>query len=611
MDHADTLAIRNHDIDECVDLAIASSECTGKDVVFVVAPFASPDWPSLGVHILARIAEEMGLTTSILYANLSFARLIGPEFYRSLCVTKTGDLVGERIFRQAYSRTRTVPGQEPVTWCDLNDGEPPSFTQMQDLAANWVDRLAAALAGTGPRLTGFSSTFEQTLPSLSIIERLKQQSPGTTVLLGGANTDGGMGAALQMFEPLIDHVFIGESDSSFAHFLDDFFFKKESSGKVIQGQNNERLDDLPEPDFRSFFKQFEATVLAPNCQNGLDRSELRIPYESSRGCWWGAKHHCTFCGLNANGMNHRIKSADKVADEILTISSENAVDKVIMVDNIMPYPYFSTLLPRLASTERKLSIFYEQKSNINLDKMKLLSAAGIRSIQPGIESLSTDLLRLMKKGVSARTNIDCMRYARACGVDIVWNVLVDFPGDSEAAYLEMIELMPKLHHLAPPTGISTISIDRFSPYHSDPEAYGIQNLQPIEVYDELFPGADVASLAYHFQGDYASAARSRPDLVDRLETIVKDWIKAWKQEQNPLLCVFDLDADKSLLIDTRSLATDDAVLLDEMEVNVMLRGSHELSPQTSALLDNCYLAEIDGKYSPLAFTDAASQVWNN
>lgn len=29
--------------------------------------------------------------------------------------------------------------------------------------------------------------------------------------------------------------------------------------------------------------------------------------EGARGCWWGEKHHCTFCGLNGSLMKFRSK----------------------------------------------------------------------------------------------------------------------------------------------------------------------------------------------------------------------------------------------------------------------------------------------------------------
>ena len=81
-----------------------------------------------------------------------------------------------------------------------------------------------------------------------------------------------------------------------------------------------------------------------------------------------------------------------------------------MVDNIMPHEYFRTMLPTLAQADLSAHIFYEQKANLNLRQVKSLRDAGVAIIQPGIEALSSPLLRLMRKGVTAEQNIRLLRY---------------------------------------------------------------------------------------------------------------------------------------------------------------------------------------------------------
>src|SRR3977135_2135675 len=50
------------------------------------------------------------------------------------------------------------------------------------------------------------------------------------------------------------------------------------------------------------------------------RADPRLVLESSRGCWWGEKHHCTFCGLNGSFMEFRSKSPDQFVDELLAMT---------------------------------------------------------------------------------------------------------------------------------------------------------------------------------------------------------------------------------------------------------------------------------------------------
>src|SRR4051812_31793928 len=83
-----------------------------------------------------------------------------------------------------------------------------------------------------------------------------------------------------------------------------------------------------------------------------------LPYESSRGCWWGQKHHCTFCGLNGEGMVFREKSPDRVIEDLRALAAAFPARSIFMTDNIMPHAYFKTLPPRLAADPLPLSLFY-------------------------------------------------------------------------------------------------------------------------------------------------------------------------------------------------------------------------------------------------------------
>lgn len=591
-----------------VEDAINASRARDADIVLVLPPFASPDRPSLGLHILQQIAEADGYKTTVLYANLSFARLIGPKLYRHLCHTPTEGLTGERLFRLAWPSSADYGnGATPEDWSELGPSA-PSFQSLQEQAVLWSEAMAQGLAALTAPIIGFSSTFEQTLSSLSIAARLKQHAPTKTTLLGGANADDVMGEGLADIAPEIDHIFQGEAETAFLAFP-KARTAHQPMDRVIPGLVNDNLDDIPAPEYSDFFSQWTALVDAATTPEGLQRSEIRLPYESSRGCWWGAKHHCTFCGLNANGMNHRTKSADKVEREIVAMSDTYEVRRILMVDNIMPYSYVSTLLPNLAVAEQKLEIFYEQKANLGRRRMALLRDAGVTSIQPGIESLSTPLLKRMNKGTSLAVNIDCLRHARASGVSLAWNLLSDFPGDEPQNYEDMIRIIPLLHHLEPPSGLGGLSIDRFSPYHMTPEAYGISNVRPLPAYAEVFPNSADPRLAYHFQADYASALRQSRDLKVRMEAVVKDWVDAWS-DAPPIFYIFDLDDKRHLLVDTREAFANEPVLISAADAHLLLNGAASLCDTTAKMVEHGYLMEADVRLLPIACAALESPAWD-
>jgi ribosomal peptide maturation radical SAM protein 1 len=596
-----------HLIDDAIDILFSSSNANVSDIILVVPPFASPDRPSLGLHIISNIAEENGLKCCVLYSNLSFARVIGPGLYRELCHMPTEDLVGERLFETAHRGGKG--GIVPQSWIKLSKAEQVDFHHIQAIASFWSNQFGQRIGGLKAKYVGFSTVFEQTLSSLSIMAAVKKYSPSKCTLLGGANTDGPMGAGLAEFDCSADFIFTGESEESFAKFLLTHKVDPSSLPRIITGSINVNLNELAIPQYLDYFTQFDATVHENVCNEGINYREIRLPYESSRGCWWGEKHHCTFCGLNANGMSHRIKDPSKVALEIENMSNIYNIERILMVDNIMPYGYFSTLLPKLISLEKKLSIFYEQKANISLEKMAKLKLSGINSIQPGIESLSTKLLKLMRKGSTAQINIDCLRFGRSSGVEIVWNLLCDFPGDENDAYLDMLRLVPMLHHLQPPGGLGALSIDRFSPYHSDALNYGITKLTPLFAYSQLFPSGDIESIAYHFRGEYESAVRRAPQLHLLLSNAIDVWIGHWANDSVPMLGLFQLDGGRTLLIDTRSCSVETSRLIDEHEMSLLLHGTAHMSTKVIEALDRGQLVEVDNRYSAIACAPNPSQMW--
>ena len=79
----------------------------------------------------------------------------------------------------------------------------------------------------------------------------------------------------------------------------------------------DRLDELPVPDYHEFFDGRRRSGLARR----LGATPVTLPFESARGCWWGAKRHCTFCGLNGSTMAFRAKSPDRVRAELAELAA--------------------------------------------------------------------------------------------------------------------------------------------------------------------------------------------------------------------------------------------------------------------------------------------------
>jgi ribosomal peptide maturation radical SAM protein 1 len=251
---------------------------------------------------------------------------------------------------------------------------------------------------------------------------------------------------------------------------------------------------------------------------------LVIALESSRGCWWGAKSHCTFCGLNANGMAHRAKTPDRFFAEVEAIRDRYDARHFFMADNILDMRYFDALVKRSEHADDRLQFFYEIKSNAKRSHVEHLAKAGVSAVQPGIEHFSSDVLRLMRKGVTGAQNVAFLKYAHDEGVLPVYNILVNFPGESPQSQAPVVAQLERLSHLRPPSSTPEVEFHRFSPYHRSPQEYNLQ-LEPLPQYSSLYPfsTSEVARLAYRFQDKGRRGLDSFADLT----TAVGEWHRSY------------------------------------------------------------------------------------
>lgn len=487
-------------------------------VALVYPPFGPAGLPSLGLGLLAASANRAGIECYTYYWNLHFLnKLPGADMVSRMhtywwLTGRAGYPFSEWIFTR-YLYDGSMDNRDAMTIEALRERELftnlGTFIEWRDLVRlreSSEELVAEAVEALDSfDIVGVASTFYQNIPALALLKALKLRRPNRPVVLGGANCDGEMGPALFGMFRFIDHVFVGECDKSFVGFLDKISRNEEvyMVPGLISRNGNEILsgppavpittmDDLPIPDFDDFISQREALGLN-KCQS------LTLALESSRGCWWGARHHCTFCGLNANGMTYRRKSEERFRHEVLEIAGRYKAKYIFMTDNIMPIEFHDGFLDKFRDDQLGTRFFFEVKSNAKRSQVAKMAEASITAVQPGIESFSSSLLNLMRKGVSAAQNVAFLRYAREHGIRSSYNLLVGFPGADPVEYHRMQAQLPKLFHLRPPSSVVPIEFHRFSPYHQRPDEFGLC-LRPVEEYKTLYPCSEeeLSRIAYVF-----------------------------------------------------------------------------------------------------------------
>ncbi len=398
------------------------------------------------------------------------------------------------------------------------------------------------------------------MAAFAVARRVRALLPETLIVMGGANVTGVMAKGLAGLFDCVDYFFDGEADVVFPDFCEAFLRRGERPvERVVACAPIQNMDDVPAADFSDFIAALREQQAAGRLPPELP---LYVTYESSRGCWWGAKHHCTFCGLNQQGMNFRDKRPERVVAEVLALDAGWG-RPLRTADNIMPQHFFEKVLPQLAAGPRQPRMHYEVKSNLKDEQVALMRQAGIYCIQPGIESFSTPVLKLMRKGVSAHQNIALLRMCAVHGLGVGWNLIYGFPGETAQNYRDMIALFPALAHLQPPDGFSEIMIDRFSPNFDDHARLGIPALKPFEIYRGLYPeDAPLDDIAFHFDGIYTTELLGDAALLDALRTAVKGWQALWRSRgSKPVLRALTGAAGGIAVFDTRPIARARAVTL--------------------------------------------------
>jgi ribosomal peptide maturation radical SAM protein 1 len=532
------------------------------DIVFVVMPFADSGRPAIGVSLLKAAALRAGFSATIEYCNLDLVESMGLEIYQRVASSFPPELmVGEWFFADDLF-AGDIPHEDEYLEKILQPFAPPETIQelkkARRLRSEYLDGMVQRISARSPSIVGFTTTFHQTCASLAVARRLKALPSPPLVIFGGANCEGEMGLAMLQSFPWIDYVCCGESDLSFPQLLDrllrggsgdmDGVLKRGESLAVTASQPVQDMDALPFPDYDDYFEQLGGFKFA-------DKVDAYLVIESSRGCWWGAKHHCTFCGLNGETMAFRSKSPERAFQEIKFLCDRHKRTKVAAVDNILDMRYIDTLFPRLAASGLEAKLFYEVKSNLRYDQLVKLHRGGMREIQPGIESLSNEVLRLMEKGVTGFQNIQLLRWCEELGMECAWNLLAGFPGESPEEYTRMAQLVPLLTHLNPPCSCAQLRLDRFSPFHSRAEKFGFQRVRASRPYFFVFPlgRREMSRLAYFFDFDYDDN-RKPQEYLEPVQKAVQQWwdSRARAPERHRLDAEFA--GDEIIVIDTRPIA---------------------------------------------------------
>ncbi len=573
------------------------------DIVLVNMPFAAIQRPSIALGTLKSILRDTGLSVHTAYANLWYAEYIGIDSYLRVERTRSQDVLGDWIFGSA-----AFPEHDPDharyldrllrTNRNLSRGSRDQTIELlyrlRRLSAQFVDEVADRVLALDPKIVGCTSMFQQNVASLALLRRIRQMAPEVITMMGGANCETVMGKTLHQSFDWVDYVVSGEADELIGALCKKILldgrkipanevpfgtlapahrasgYPTVKSGDGVPRAIVQDMRKVPLPEYDDYFVELS---------NFLYRASVlpSIPIETSRGCWWGAKSHCTFCGLNGGNMSYRSKTPEQAMQEIDALVSRHKIHRLQAVDNILDTHYINSLVPALASRPERLSVFFEVKSNLKRHQIELFARAGIRTIQPGIESLDTRVLQLMRKGCAAWQNLLLLKWARQYGVEVVWSILHGFPGEADEWHLETAALLPALHHLEAGS-INALRFDRYSPYHNRPADWGL-TLKVGQAYQYAYPLKPEAlgGIAYFMESSHQADGFTDEHSYGPGLKALHETHAAWRRSNQPSgpppwrlpILAMERHEDGAIVTDTRECALLPTARLTLLQVAVL------------------------------------------
>lgn len=525
----------------------------GGHVLLVSMPWDDLQYPSIQLGTLVSVLDRAGIPAQTRSLSLDFMEHCVQEtaelpMDERLSLASYGEVLdwsrdaslGDWIFSTAPSSPWEADPDEPYIAFLRGLGVPESCIAaalgFRTFVPSFLNDVAGEIADSGPAVIGFTTAFNQTLPSLALAEEIRaRMGSSVRIVFGGANCEGPMGAALHRAFPVIDVVVRGEGEHALPELAQDLLagrairprpglcYRDPDGHQVVvdEAAGDVPLDEVPTPRYDEYFDRLSRTSFGA----GL-LPDVTLFYESARGCWWGEKSHCTFCGISDLAMPYRSKSADRVVSELVELSERHGVLEFMLVDYILNRSYFDDVLPRLKDAGYDFRIFCELKANMRRDQVRLLSESGFTVIQAGIESLSTPILKLMGKGVSGLHNLRVLKWCAEYGIRLYWNLLYGIPGEPIDEYARMADLVPSLTHLEPPR-LVPLELDRFSPHFVRPEEFGIVPLAPRRDFRFAYPAdrvddATLAEIAYSFEFRHADG-RKPETYTAPLQRAILNW----------------------------------------------------------------------------------------
>jgi len=365
---------------------------------------------------------------------------------------------------------------------------------------------------------------------------IKVAAPETYIVMGGSTVSSAVCPSTLTEYPFLDAIVQGEGELPLVAIVqalarndraavDDIrgVVTQATAHRLPQGASLWELDDmdvLPLPDFDAYAKAVAG------------RFDWDLAIESSRGCWWDrvrktgkAELTCQFCNFNVQWGPYREKSIEKTVSELRALCIRYSKGNVFFLDNVLRHRGVGELAEQITATDMEIRFFYEMRANVSPYEFLLLREAGLTSCQTGVEGLDTSYLALIGKGTTTIQNLEAMRTCYELGIRNGGNLIVGFPGSTDAHVEETIRVIEEAAIYYPPLNVTSFRMEVDQSVVKLEERFPIANIRNWDAFRAGLP-QEVWEQLVTFYMSYDDVSEHPPNW-DQLTPVIGAWTEAF------------------------------------------------------------------------------------
>ncbi|HHT9125288.1 MAG TPA: B12-binding domain-containing radical SAM protein [Candidatus Brocadiia bacterium] len=317
----------------------------------------------------------------------------------------------------------------------------------QRVEEDWESKLTEELKKNPVCLGVTAMTCPQITYALQACAMAKKTSPETITVWGGVHAT--LMPEETLRHPSVDIVMRGEGEISFKNLVNRLCMDRKSDLTPIRGisfkDKNGKIIHTPVEKVLPMDQTVDLPYqLLGNIEDYIgsqgrfkNETARSLIYISSRGC----PYRCTFCAMpGLDEVRWRSEPVELTYRRISMLKERFKLDSITFHDeNFMVDTKRVNRLAEMINGEFKWWVQARMDSLLRFDINKLVKN-GLESLQPGLESGSDRILKMIKKGETIEEYIEANKKLAKTDMEPLYNFMIGFPTESEEEIFMTVDL---------------------------------------------------------------------------------------------------------------------------------------------------------------------------